>query len=126
MRRLRRIGSVLPFSLGALIGLLASSPANAAQESCLRDWSEAAAVVEREGLTTVAGLTKLAEANGIGQIVQAMLCRKGDQRVYRLVVSGPDGRLVAMTVDARQPFDGPAAPERKKAAPTTLGAAALR
>ncbi|MDX2288544.1 MAG: hypothetical protein NW217_06955 [Hyphomicrobiaceae bacterium] len=92
---------------------------------CLRDWSQAAAVVAHEGLTNVADLTKLVEQNGTGRIVQAMLCKVGDRHVYRLVVREGAGRLVTMTVDARRPFgEVPVAGQRPDKKPA-IGASVL-
>ena len=85
------------------IGLwpLASSPARAAP-LCIADWSEAAAVVSREGLRShqdVQGQTR----NELGaDVVRITLCREqGGTFVYRLTIRGPNGRVSNTTVSAQ-------------------------
>ena len=81
----------------------AIAPARAG-ETCMTDWSLAAAVVRKEGLTTVEQLSKLAHKSGAGDIVRTTLCEDGGTYVYRLVVKDRNGQLKSLTVDARKPF----------------------
>ncbi|MEQ1712665.1 MAG: hypothetical protein ABL908_14865 [Hyphomicrobium sp.] len=75
-----------------------------AGETCMADWSVAASVVRKEGLTTVEQLLKLAHKSGAGDIVRTTLCEDGGTYVYRLVVKDRNGQLKTLTVDARKPF----------------------
>jgi len=73
-------------------------------ESCYSDWSVAAPIVRKEGLTTVEKLWKLAQSKIFGKIVKTTLCEERGGFVYRLLVRDPKGRLVKKKVDARRPF----------------------
>lgn len=85
-----------------LVGAFATDLAGA--DNCYADWSVAAPIVRKEGLTTVESLWKLAQAKIFGQIVKTTLCKERNRFVYRLVVRNPNGRLESKKVDARQPF----------------------
>jgi uncharacterized membrane protein YkoI len=80
----------------------ASAPAHAA--GCYADWSEAAPIVMKEGLTTIEALAKTARTKFSGDIVKTTLCEENGGFVYRLLIREPAGRLVNRTVDARMPF----------------------
>jgi hypothetical protein len=82
--------------------ILASAPAHAA--GCYADWSEAAPIVMKEGLTTIEVLAQSARTKISGDIVKTTLCEENGGFVYRLLIREPAGRLVNRTVDARLPF----------------------
>ena len=92
--------------IAAIFLLLVSAFATdrASAYSCYADWSVAAPIVRKEGLTTVESLWKLAKSKFFGQIVKTTLCRERNKFVYRLVVRRANGRLQNKKVDARQPF----------------------
>jgi hypothetical protein len=79
---------------------VASVPA----DSCFAAWSDAAPVVHREALTAVRELHVQARQRKLGDVVRVTLCTEQGRFVYRLIVREPQGRVVPMTVDARQPF----------------------
>jgi len=81
---------------------VASAPARAG--ACYPDWSDAAPIVKKEGLSTIEALAKTAKAKLSGDIVKTTLCEEGGGFVYRLLIREPAGRLVNRTVDARVPF----------------------
>lgn len=89
-----------------LIAALAMSQVAAARagETCMADWSVAASIVRKEGLTTVEQLINLANKSGTGSIVRTTLCETDGNYVYRIVVKQDNGKLKSMTVDARKPF----------------------
>lgn len=82
----------------------AAAAAARAGETCMADWSVAASIVRKEGLTTVEQLIKLAAKSGAGSIVRTTLCEADGTFVYRIVLKDDDGKLKTMTVDARKPF----------------------
>jgi hypothetical protein len=86
-----------------LLGALAVDRA-AFGAGCYADWSIAAPIVRKEGLTTVETLARMAQAKISGDIVRTTLCEEKDGFVYRLVIRDPKGRLSNKTVDARAPF----------------------
>jgi uncharacterized membrane protein YkoI len=81
---------------------LTSMPVSAG--GCYADWSIAAPIVRKEGLTSVEVLSRLAEAKISGDIVKTTLCEEKGGFVYRLVIRDPTGRFKSRTVDARTPF----------------------
>ncbi|MEI9900824.1 MAG: hypothetical protein WDN31_12630 [Hyphomicrobium sp.] len=95
---MRRI-ILVPLSLIAV----ALVPAGAA-DTCIPDWSIAAPIVHREGLTTVEALSRIAADKLPGSIVRTTLCQADGAFVYRLLVRDAQGRLSSRTVDARTPF----------------------
>jgi hypothetical protein len=94
-----RIISALVFLASAAT---ASIPVRAA--GCYADWSEAAPIVMKEGLTTIEALAKTARTKLSGDIVKTTLCEENGGFVYRLLIREPAGKLVNRTVDARLPF----------------------
>lgn len=88
------------------VGLLAAAtPAAAEPGHCYPNWTEAAPIVARERLVTVATLTELARSRLPGDMVRATLCRVETKFVYRIVVREPQGPMRSHTLDARKPFD---------------------
>ena len=94
----RIIAPALLFALACFT----SAPARAG--GCYADWSEAAPIVHKEGLTTIEALAKTARDKFSGDIVKTTLCEENGGFVYRLLIREPAGRLVNRTVDARTPF----------------------
>jgi uncharacterized membrane protein YkoI len=94
----------------ALSLLFASAAAAAAGATtsaprCFADWSDAAPIVGREALVPIKTVHEQARLRRIGDLVRVTLCEEDAGRfVYRLVLREPEGRVVNMTVDARQPF----------------------
>ncbi len=76
----------------------------AADAACYSDWSDAAPIVEKEGLATVEQLSSAARSKLKGDILKTTLCKQNGGYVYRLVVRGADGKLIPVTVDAKNPF----------------------
>lgn len=88
----------------ALPLLAAGGGVRAGEETCYEDWSEAAAIVKREGLATVAELTAEARGKVGGKVLRTQLCEDGGVFTYRLIVRSPHGDVKPVTVDARHPF----------------------
>lgn len=93
---------IIVASLLLATAILASTPTHAA--GCYADWSEAAPIVMKEGLTTIEVLAQSARTKISGDIVKTTLCEENGGFVYRLLIREPAGRLVNRTVDARLPF----------------------
>jgi uncharacterized membrane protein YkoI len=92
--------------ISVLLGTLAilAPRAFAAEATCYSDWSEAALIVEKEGLVSVETLTSAARSKVKGDILKTTLCKQNGGYVYRLVVRGANGQLSPLTVDAKNPF----------------------
>lgn len=85
-----------------LVSAIATDRAGAV--NCYADWSVAAPIVRKQGLTTVETLWKLAQSKIFGEIVRTTLCEENGGFIYQLLVRDPNGRLVNKKVDARRPF----------------------
>ncbi len=72
--------------------------------ACYDDWSIAAPIVRKEGLTTVEDLARLAKGRIEGQIIKAVLCIGTEGYTYRLVVKMRGGQTKMVIVDAKTPF----------------------
>jgi hypothetical protein len=84
---------------------LPTQAAPAAAASCFDDWSDAAPVVLKEKLVGTRELHEQARLHLPGDLIRITLCREEQRYTYRLLVRDPLGRLTAVTVDARRPFD---------------------
>jgi len=93
-------------ALAATVCLVAASAAqlSASQPACWPEWSDAAAVVERERLASAKGVHVLARQHTGGELLRITLCEQGGAYVYRLLVRDDQGRVSSHTVDARRPF----------------------
>ena len=81
------------------------TPAAAAEDRCLTDWSVAASVVKAQGLASVEQLTERARGRIKGTIIKTQLCEaEGGGWYYRLIVREPAGHLRSLTTDAGDPF----------------------
>lgn len=92
----------LVVALFAVLASLAVGRSGLATEPCYLDWSQAAAVVDREGLVTVETLGRQFRERQRGEIVNTQLCRINSRYVYRLVVRMPKGKLERRLFDARE------------------------
>lgn len=89
------------FATIVLAGWTVSTVSAAANEtSCVSDWSEASAIVTREGLGDWRQIA-VEQGFALGGIVRTELCRLGERFVYRIVVRERDGRFRRFEVDAR-------------------------
>jgi hypothetical protein len=96
-------------ALGAFViaAVLALSPAPAAigqSVRCFEDWSDAAPIVQREGLVPTRELQSWVRKRLKGKVIRATLCQDGDRYIYRLLVREPKGRIRNRTVEARGPL----------------------
>lgn len=93
--------NILPASILATILAVSmwSAPVNA-ETNCFGDWSDAAPVVNREGLKSTRDVQEMARERVGGDVVRITLCRADEGFVYKLVVRGWDGRISNLTVAA--------------------------
>ena len=80
------------------------TPSYAASERCIGDWTKAMQVVRKEKLAKVDHLSEAAMRAGLGFVVKARLCRRGDDYIYRVILRDPSGRLTRQVTGARRPF----------------------
>lgn len=93
-------------ALVLMAALMFGGPAAVRAETseCFDDWSIAAPIVRKEGLTTVEDLTRLAKGRIEGHIIKAVLCIGTEGYTYRLVVKMRGGQTKMVIVDAKTPF----------------------
>ncbi len=75
-----------------------------AQTQCITDWSIAAPIVHERGLVTVEALSRIAAVELPGVLVKTTLCEEGGKFYYRILVRDREGKIIARSVDAQQPF----------------------
>lgn len=100
--------SLLRLVKPVLVVLATALPAQAAPAKaagCFDDWSDAAPVMLKEGLVGTRELHEQARQHLAGDLISITLCQEGPRYIYRLLMRDPHGRLTAVTVDARRPFD---------------------
>lgn len=88
----------------ALVPLLAM-PVHARDDACFDNWSEAAPIVQREGLVSTHDLYQQLRDRHSGDVIRITLCREDNRYIYRVVLRQESGRLVNHSLDARRPFD---------------------
>ena len=91
-----------------LVILATTLPAQAAPAvaaGCFDDWSDAAPVMLKEKLVGTRELHEQARQHLPGDLISVTLCQEDNRYIYRLLVRDPLGRLTAITVDARRPFN---------------------
>ena len=88
----------------ALVPILAL-PAHAKDDACFESWSDAAPIVQKEGLVSTHDLYQQLRDRHSGEVIRITLCREDHKFVYRVVLRQDSGRLINHSVDARRPFD---------------------
>lgn len=94
----------------ALLGSFAAAMSLAAtvaraDDTCYRDWSDAAPIVSSERLQPAKSLQEFVRREHGSDVVRIVLCRLGNGFVYRLMVRNSDGRMSQLSVDAQQPLE---------------------
>ncbi len=118
---MNHIGLRSTCALGAflIVALIALSPAPAAigqSVRCFEDWSDAAPIVQSEGLVPTRELQSWVRKRLKGKVIRVTLCQDGDRYIYRLLVREPKGRIRNRTVEAKGPLvlkDAPHKPSRR-------------
>ena len=118
---MNHIGLRSTCALGAflIVALIALSPAPAAigqSVRCFEDWSDAAPIVQSEGLVPARELQSWVRKRLKGKVIRVTLCQDGDRYIYRLLVREPKGRIRNRTVEAKGPLvlkDAPHKPSRR-------------
>ena len=88
-----------------VITALPAQAAPAHATTCFDDWSDAAPVMLKEKLVGTRELHEQARQHLPGDLVHITLCREEHRFFYRLLMRDLVGRLTAVTVDARRPFE---------------------
>jgi uncharacterized membrane protein YkoI len=64
------------------------------------EWSQAGPIIAENGLIAADVVYQMVQKRTGGKVVSQALCNVGGRYVYRLVVLGPTGEVINVTVDA--------------------------
>jgi uncharacterized membrane protein YkoI len=71
-----------------------------AEPGCV-EWSQAGPIIAQNSLVSANVIYQMVQKRTGGKIVSQALCDVGGRFVYKLVVLGPTGEVINVTVDAR-------------------------
>jgi uncharacterized membrane protein YkoI len=65
------------------------------------EWSQAGPIIAQNSLVSANVIYQMVQKRTGGKVVSQALCNLGGRFVYKLVVLGPTGEVINVTVDAR-------------------------
>ena len=65
------------------------------------EWSQAGPIIAQNALVSANVIYQMVQKRTGGKVVSQALCNEGGRFVYKLVVLGPTGEVINVTVDAR-------------------------
>ena len=71
-----------------------------AEPGCV-EWSQAGPIIAQNSLVSANVIYQMVQKRTGGKVVSQALCHVGGRFVYKLVVLGPTGEVINVTVDAR-------------------------
>jgi uncharacterized membrane protein YkoI len=71
-----------------------------AEPGCV-EWSQAGPIIAQNALVSANVIYQMVKKRTGGKVVSQALCNEGGRFVYKLVVLGPTGEVINVTVDAR-------------------------
>ena len=71
-----------------------------AEPGCV-EWSQAGPIIAQNSLVSANVIYQMVQKRTGGKVVSQALCNVGGRFVYKLVVLGPTGEVINVTVDAR-------------------------
>jgi uncharacterized membrane protein YkoI len=71
-----------------------------AEPGCV-EWSQASPIIAQNSLVSANVIYQVVQKRLGGKVVSQALCNVGGRFVYKLVVLGPTGAVINVTVDAR-------------------------
>jgi uncharacterized membrane protein YkoI len=77
-----------------------AAAARTAEPGCV-EWSQAGPVIAQNSLVSANVIYQMVQKRTGGKVVSQALCNVGGRFVYKLVVLGPTGEVINVTVDAR-------------------------
>ena len=78
----------------------ATAVAQTAEPGCV-EWSQAGPIILQNSLASANVIYQMVQKRTGGKVVSQALCDGGGRFVYKLVVLGPTGAVINVTVDAR-------------------------
>jgi uncharacterized membrane protein YkoI len=89
-----------PIIVAAFAAAIVSAAGQAAEPGCV-EWSQAGPIIAQNALVSANVIYQMVQKRTGGKVVSQALCNVGGRYVYKLVVLGPTGEVINVTVDAR-------------------------
>ena len=89
-----------PATSAALVAAIFSVGGQTAQPDCV-EWSKAGPIIAQNSLVSANVIYQMVQKRTGGKVVSQALCNLGGRFVYKLVVLGPTGEVINVTVDAQ-------------------------
>ncbi len=92
---------VLKLLIAAALAAASLAAAGQSAEPGCVEWSAAGPVIAQNSLVSANVVYQMVQKRTGGKVVSQALCDLGGRFVYKLVVLGPTGAVINVTVDAR-------------------------
>jgi uncharacterized membrane protein YkoI len=89
-----------PTILAALSAAIVANAGKTAEPGCV-EWSQAGPIIAQNSLLPANVVYQMVQERTGGKVLSQALCNVGGRFVYKLVVLGPTGAVMNVTVDAR-------------------------
>jgi uncharacterized membrane protein YkoI len=89
-----------PTIVAAFAAAIFTAAAQTAEPGCV-EWSQAGPIILQNSLVSANVIYQMVQKRTGGKVVSQALCDVGGRFVYKLVVLGPTGAVINVTVDAR-------------------------
>jgi uncharacterized membrane protein YkoI len=89
-----------PIIVAAFAAAIGSAAGQTAEPGCV-EWSQAGPIIAQNALVSANVVYQMVQKRTGGKVVSQALCNVGGRYVYKLVVLGPTGEVINVTVDAR-------------------------
>jgi uncharacterized membrane protein YkoI len=91
---------VKPTIAATFAAAIVSAAGQTAEPGCV-EWSQAGPIIAQNALVSANVIYQMVQKRTGGKVVSQALCNVGGRFVYKLVVLGPTGEVINVTVDAR-------------------------
>jgi uncharacterized membrane protein YkoI len=89
-----------PVIVASFAAAIVSVAGQTAEPGCV-EWSQAGPIIAQNSLVSANVIYQVVQKRLGGKVVSQALCNVGGRFVYKLVVLGPTGAVINVTVDAR-------------------------
>ena len=89
-----------PTIVAAFAAIILAAAGKTAEPGCV-EWSQAGPIIAQNALVSANVIYQMVQKRTGGKVVSQALCNEGGRFVYKLVVLGPTGEVINVTVDAR-------------------------
>jgi uncharacterized membrane protein YkoI len=91
---------IKPTIAATFAATIVSAAGQTAEPGCV-EWSQAGPIIAQNALVSANVIYQMVQKRTGGKVVSQALCNVGGRFVYKLVVLGPTGEVINITVDAR-------------------------